>query len=180
MSCRWPTWHQRSSRSHRRVRCNPAGFTLVELLVVIAIIATLIGLLLPAVQTAREAARRASCSSKIRQVGLGLASYESARKRLPAGHVFVATTQPAWGWAVFALPFMEQSQIYDALNPTKNTLAVACNMLKTSTGRSQPIGQALMGRVDVFRCPTDITADQNTLIDFGGVSTGQSVLALPV
>ena len=94
-----------------------AAFTLVELLVVIAIIGTLVGLLLPAVQSAREAGARAECQNRLKQVGLALQGFHDARRRLPAGYVsaFDADgndTGPGWGWAAFVLPQMEQGAIH--------------------------------------------------------------------
>jgi prepilin-type N-terminal cleavage/methylation domain-containing protein len=88
------------------------GFTLVELLVVIAIIGTLVGLLLPAVQTAREAGRRMSCANNLKQVGLGIVNYEQARKTYPSGR----DTKNQFGvsWAFRLLPYVEQAQIYAA------------------------------------------------------------------
>ena len=103
------------SASDRPHSCRPTGFTLVELLVVIAIIGTLIGLLLPAVQSAREASRRSSCSSNLRQVGLAIGSYESARKVYPKGRDAIMTQ--GYSWSFRLLPFMEEQQIFDAYVP---------------------------------------------------------------
>jgi len=87
------------------------GFTLVELLVVIAIIATLIGLLLPAVQGARESARRMGCSNNIRQVSVACHGFHDARKGFPmAGEFGVGTA-----WSALILPFMEEQGLYDLL-----------------------------------------------------------------
>lgn len=86
------------------------GFTLVELLVVIAIIGILIAMLLPAVQAAREAARRMQCISSIKQISIGLHNYHSAFKRLPYGAGFPNGEFP---WTVAILPYVELSTIYD-------------------------------------------------------------------
>jgi prepilin-type N-terminal cleavage/methylation domain-containing protein len=106
-----------------------AGFSLVELLVVIAIIATLIGLLLPAVQSARASARRFASLNNLKQVGIGLIMHHDARRRLPAG--FNSTVTGPWpggsndpvpesgpGWSLFAgiLPFMDENALHDRID----------------------------------------------------------------
>jgi len=97
------------------------GFTLVELLVVIAIIGTLVGLLLPAVQSAREAARRSACINNIKQMALAVHNYDSARKQFPSAssNPFMQTaTNSAVGWDLIGfitpiLPFMEEQSLYN-------------------------------------------------------------------
>ncbi len=92
------------------------GFTLVELLVVIAIIGVLVALLLPAVQAAREAARRTQCTNHLRQIGLGIVNYESSKKVLPPGRE--TTHEYGVCWSFRLLPFCEEAAIHDALVPT--------------------------------------------------------------
>ena len=97
------------------------GFTLVELLVVIAIIGTLVALLLPAVQMARESARRSGCQNNLRQIGLATLNYESQRAKFPVGCVECRdrAEQPRHrfiSWIAFLLPMMEESAIYEQLD----------------------------------------------------------------
>lgn len=101
----------------KRACANKSAFTLVELLVVIAIIGILIGLLLPAVQMAREASRRSACKNNLRQLGLALLNYESSQGVLPPGYFSRATQTdgpglgPGWGWGARILPYMEQGAL---------------------------------------------------------------------
>jgi prepilin-type N-terminal cleavage/methylation domain-containing protein len=89
---------------------NRSGFTLVELLTVIAILGVLMGLILPAVQSAREAARRTQCANNLKNIGLALHNHESAYGRLPIGDDRLARTEHAW--STFILPYLEQDSLY--------------------------------------------------------------------
>ncbi len=106
-----------------------SAFTLVELLVAIAIIGLLVSLLLPAIQAAREAARRMQCSNNLRQIGLAIANYESALGTLPAGYISRTSDPsrdsetwdagPGWGWGAQLLPYMEGATISHQLQMDK-------------------------------------------------------------
>jgi prepilin-type N-terminal cleavage/methylation domain-containing protein len=124
----------------RLVKCSPGGFTLVELLVVIAIIGILVALLLPAVQAARESARRAQCLSQLKQLTLAVLNYETANKKLPPGCVpnqgnktvnwnssidmweYAKTGKQGHSWIVFVLPYMEYNDLYDQWDFDKDVL----------------------------------------------------------
>ena len=98
------------------------GFTLIELIVVIAIIGVLVALFVPAVQSAREAARRAQCSNNLKQIGLALHNYNQLHGALPPGYVstwdpvFLRERGPGWGWASMILPQLEQAPIHDRID----------------------------------------------------------------
>ena len=141
--------------SHR-IEADRSGFTLVELLVVIAIIGVLVALLLPAVQAAREAARRAQCSNNLRQLGLAMLNYENTYQRLPASTILdlsvtTTTNNLAWGVHGRLLLFLEQSALYQGVDITQ-------------PWDYQAAIDALL--VPVFRCPSDAEAPR--LRDPGG------------
>ncbi len=115
--------HYKTNCGVRRVnfQCPAGGFTLVELLVVIAIIGILIALLLPAVQAAREAARRSQCTNNMKQIGLAFQNHSSARRSFPAGELDASPTAltlgaSGVGWSTEILPYMEFKPLYEQLN----------------------------------------------------------------
>jgi prepilin-type N-terminal cleavage/methylation domain-containing protein/prepilin-type processing-associated H-X9-DG protein len=127
------------------------GFTLVELLVVIAILGILAGLLLPAVQAAREAARRSACSNNLRQLGLAAQNFHNAQQKFPYGRLNnIASTlanSSQWGQFSYLLPYLEQAAVFEQIDFTKSTSAAV-----NQTALSIPI--------PIFRCPSDL--DQMT------------------
>jgi prepilin-type N-terminal cleavage/methylation domain-containing protein/prepilin-type processing-associated H-X9-DG protein len=151
-----------SARLERRTAVD--GFTLVELLVVIAIIGILVALLLPAIQAAREAARRSQCQANLHNVALAVLNYESSRKILPKGMTFDPSyaggiqTLDHYGpnWVILILPYLEEQSLYDSFSfemppTTSNTKrinsdgAVPANVNRTARGMT----------ISVMLCPSD-------------------------
>ena len=148
-----------------------AGFTLVELLVVIAIIGILIGMLLPAVQQVREAARRAQCANNMRQIAIANHNYESANGHFPPGFVLETNSNGdpidnLWSWSSQIFPQLELGDLHNLLNVADGTLTAAAS-------NAEP-GQlaAIQGNYPVFRCPSSNAPELNDEEDFGGVRYG--------
>ena len=157
-----------TARSPRR------GFTLIELLVVIAIIAVLVALLLPAVQQAREAARRTQCKNNLKQIGLALHNYHDTHNKFPSGWIAIdqATNTPSAhegtsgaGWAVMILPFIDQANVY--------------NLFNASVPLTDPANaRFIAAQMQVYKCPSD---PQPLTFELGEEGNPTNILAtLPI
>ena len=164
------------------------GFTLVELLVVIAIIGTLVGLLLPAVQAARESARRTVCSNRIKQIGLAMHAHHDARRRLPAGYVTPFETSatnncvPPFAtmdtsdengpqWTVMILPYLEDQRQFDSFNFGVN-VKWNSNFGDTTYNTTSPNWTAQLTRNIDFECPSDRATTGRAYTSYFGVQGG--------
>ena len=174
--------------SHRRIfvpgfRSSHVGFTLVELLVVIAIIGILIGLLLPAVNAARESGRRTQCVNNLKNIVQAMVSYESANRSFPPGRMGcdaysstpcnnVQGTQTQATSAFLAiLPQLDNNPLYADFVPFANGAVYPAVASGTSgwstnvaTAGSPTIAQALLVRPAIYVCPSDISRPNNSLV----------------
>lgn len=139
-----------------RRRFSSRGFTLVELLVVIAIIGVLVALLLPAVQSAREAARRMQCSNKLKQLGLAMQNYHDTALVFPPQSLPAHGTNNAWGWGPMIFPYMELQPLYDAVQPNIGGVPGSFTSGSLPTTPATFKGGLLQQRVVAFTCPSDV------------------------
>ena len=133
-----------------------SGFSLIELLVVIAIIGALVALLLPAVQSAREAARRSSCKNNLKQIGLSLHNYHDIHDLFPPGYVGDPhVTTPGygmWAWSTALLPFLDQEPLYNRLlQPISKLPSQSYDKFPAEMRTTQA----------VWKCPSDVAPDAN-------------------
>jgi len=153
------------------IHCRHAGvrrrsaFTMVELLVVIMIILILIALLLPAVQQAREMAKRTQCANRLRQIGLALHNYHVTIGSFPPGYMYIPGDEwnsdvafdEQWGWPVFLLPFMERTGLFNDLEVMKYKLVQFFMKIDPII---DPIELTLpQTHLAMYRCPSDRTDD---------------------
>ncbi len=162
----------------RLVSGRGSGFTLVELLVVIAIIGVLVGLLLPAVQAARESSRRSVCTNNLKQIGLAIHGHHDARKAFPrgsfgvypgfSGNPWSGGNEYSWSWGALILPFLEDQVRYDNFNPYSQRLSDVPN------GAGSIAQIYLNGAYPPFRCPSDAKAEATNTITGMNIKIGGS------
>lgn len=167
-----------ASMLHSRPR---RGFTLVELLVVIAIIGVLISLLLPAVQTVRESARRSSCQNNLKQISLGMINFADVRRRLPPGQLqsVVGSGFKSIAWSAFFLPFIEQNQVeatWDTVPANADTVpAPDSRFYLRAKLNSQYNQRAASTIIPLYLCPstrrTHASRDGNRIRDWNNNGT---------
>ncbi|MCA8987591.1 MAG: DUF1559 domain-containing protein [Planctomycetaceae bacterium] len=166
------------------------GFTLIELLVVIAIIAILVALLLPAVQQAREAARRSSCKNNLKQLGLAMHNYHDVYNIFPpagtiAGFGTNMDQTNAWPWSTKILPYIEESALYDALQPGEGSVPrSATNMANVNdylTANGGTKEQLLSKVIPTYLCPSAPGPEYNKFqANMGTLMYGVNNVLFPV
>ncbi len=153
-------------RPYRQIRCYgplSRAFTVLELLVVISILMMLFGLLLPAIQATRGAARRMQCGNHLRQIGLALQLYHESQRVLPAGWLRDSRHKSTYGWAASLLPYLEAGSLYSKVDFEAGILAPVNGQLRSLTP-------------EVYLCPADIASPEFTLFEEGHTQPREPLL----